>query len=218
MLLFLASLAALLLVDTRVAWAATLSNNNSTTACPSHDASKGDYQLTPPQHNDADGFDYYCVTGLTAGEITRVDSKLNCPKGIGRGSGGFGPFCLGNLINPTYETPPPVQTGDHFPGSNAPFCGDPAKAVRLSIDLGCKHKGNPIMDALFAIIRFLTYGVGLIIIGSTIVAGIQYSASRGDPNATAAAIARVRNNLIALLIFIFAFPIINYLIPNGLLK
>ena len=96
-------------------------------------------------------------------------------------------------------------------------CGGTSDAYTPVIDLGCKGKGNPIIDALLGIIHFLSLGVGLVVVGSVIVGGIQYSASRGDPQATAQAINRIRSALVALLIFIFAYAFLNYLLPNFLL-
>jgi hypothetical protein len=92
------------------------------------------------------------------------------------------------------------------------------ESVDISFDIGCKQEGNPIADATFAIIRFLSDGVGLVVIGSIIYGGIQYSASRGDPQAAAAAIGRIRSSLIALLIFVFAYAILNYIIPGSVLQ
>lgn len=91
-------------------------------------------------------------------------------------------------------------------------------AVKVSVDIGCKGVGNPIMDALFAIIRFLSDGVGLVVIASIVWAGIQYSASKGNPSETAKAIQRIQNTLIALLIYIFGYALLNYIIPAGVLK
>lgn len=96
-------------------------------------------------------------------------------------------------------------------------CGSGADAYTPSIDLGCKGEGNPIMDLTFAIIRWLSDGVGLVIVGSVIVGGIQYTTSRGDPQATAAAVNRLRSAVTALFIFIFAYAILNYLIPGQVL-
>jgi hypothetical protein len=87
-----------------------------------------------------------------------------------------------------------------------------------SIELGCTGKGNAILDLLFAAIRFLSVGVGLVIVGSIIYASLQYIGSRGDPNANALAIKRIQANVTALLLFIFAFAIVNYIIPGRLLK
>lgn len=87
-----------------------------------------------------------------------------------------------------------------------------------SIEIGCKGIGNPIIDAIFAIIRFITNGVGIVIIASVVYGGIQYTLSRGDPQATAQAINRLRTSVIALLFFIFAYAFLNYIIPNGFFK
>ena len=97
--------------------------------------------------------------------------------------------------------------------------------VKVAFDFGCigsfpdKYNGatlNPIIDIMFAIFRFLSAGVGLVVIGSIIVAGIQYSASRGDPQAIQTSIHRISNSLIGLLIYIFMFAIANYLVPGGM--
>ena len=108
-------------------------------------------------------------------------------------------------------------------------CGSGNQKVETSIDFGCygsqcdkagagsfcssDHLG--LVDMLFGIIRFLSAGVGLVGIGSIVFAGIQYTTSRGDPQATAEAIKRVRNTVIALGIYIFMYAILNYLIPQG---
>ena len=73
------------------------------------------------------------------------------------------------------------------------------------------------MDATFGIIRFLSDGVGIVVVASTVYAGIQYSSSRGDPNASAQAIKRIQSNVIALLIFIFGYALLNYVIPGTFL-
>lgn len=96
--------------------------------------------------------------------------------------------------------------------------GNPENSVTTTIDIGCTGKGNAIVDMLFAIIRFLSAGVGLVIIGSIIFGGIQYTSSRGDPQATAKAVQRIQASVIALIIFIFGYAILGYLIPAGFLK
>lgn len=96
--------------------------------------------------------------------------------------------------------------------------GSGEHSVQVSIDLGCKGHGNPISDMAFAIIRLLSIGVGLVVVGSIIVAGIQYTTSQDDPKATAAAEGRIKSAVIALLIYIFAFAILNYVIPAGFFR
>ena len=97
-------------------------------------------------------------------------------------------------------------------------CGSGTTHVITSIDFGCQNKGNGILDLLFAIIRFLSDGVGIIIVLSIIIAGIQYIASSGEPQAVSKAIARIRSSIIALVVYIFAYAILNYLIPGAFLK
>ncbi len=79
----------------------------------------------------------------------------------------------------------------------------------------CAGKNSSVIDLLFAVIRFLTKGVGLVVIASIVLGGIQYTASRGDPNATSVAVRRITSAVIALVVFIFAYAILNYVIPAG---
>jgi hypothetical protein len=96
--------------------------------------------------------------------------------------------------------------------------GEGNDPVKTSIDLGCRGVGNPIVDMLFAAVRFLSIGVGLVIIGSLVVAGIQFTSSRGDPQASANALKRVQTTFAALLLYLFAYAILNYIVPGQLLK
>ena len=92
------------------------------------------------------------------------------------------------------------------------------QSVTTAIDIGCQNKGNPIMDMLFAVIRVLSDGVGLVIVASFIWGGIQYSSSRGEPQNSAKAIARIQTTLIALLIYIFGYAFLNYILPGAVLQ
>lgn len=96
--------------------------------------------------------------------------------------------------------------------------GKGEQSVKIAIDLGCKGHGNPVADLTFAIIRLLSIGVGLVVVGSIVVAGIQYTTSQDDPKATAAAEGRIKSAIIALLVYIFAYAILNYVIPAGFFK
>lgn len=115
-----------------------------------------------------------------------------------------------------------IASGGASGANGAQYCcggdDDGNSPVAVSINFGCQGKGNPIMDMLFAFIKLLSDGVGLVVIASMIVAGIQYTSSRGDPQATAKAISRIQSNVTALFLFIFAYAILNYLIPGQFLK
>jgi len=101
----------------------------------------------------------------------------------------------------------PALAAPHACGTDDPYT--PA------IDLGCRGEvANPIMDMLFGILRFLSNGVGLIIVISLVWAGIQYSMARGIPQEAEKAQKRILSTVGALLLFIFAYAIINYLVPG----
>lgn len=111
---------------------------------------------------------------------------------------------------------PITSGGDHYCGSKG---GE--GIVKISFDIGCLGPGygrdiNPILDMAFALLRFLSVGVGIIVTGSIVWAGIQYSISRGDPKMTEQSIKRISNSVIALLIYIFSFAILNFIVPGGL--
>ena len=90
------------------------------------------------------------------------------------------------------------------------------------IDIGCQGEGyrgddlNPVEDMLFAFLRFLTVGVGIVAIASVVVAGIQFSTSRGDPAGTAKAIGRIGSTIGALLLYVLAWSLLNWLVPGGI--
>ncbi len=112
----------------------------------------------------------------------------------------------------------PTLTGE---GKTLYQCGNGDKKVMTGINFGCRGTSyqkqlNPIVDIAFAIFRFLSAGVGIVAVGSIIVAGLQYSASRGNPAATQASIQRISNTVVGLIIYMFIFAIANFLIPGGL--
>jgi hypothetical protein len=115
------------------------------------------------------------------------------------------------------------QNGSGSVGLNGPApagdtCGAGDNAVRISLKIGCQGKGNPVVDMMFAIIRFLSLGVGIVVVGSIVAAGIQYTSSRGDPQAVKMAQGRITNTVIALIIYIFTYAVLNWILPAGLLK
>lgn len=126
----------------------------------------------------------------------------------------------GGLNNSAHVSSPRQGGGGHGGGvaaGSADTCGD-NPSIGISIAIGCRGHGNPIADMAFAIIRVLSAGVGVVVVGSIAVGGIQYSASRGDPQATAMAINRIRSSLFALIIYIFGFALLNYIIPGAVLQ
>lgn len=103
-------------------------------------------------------------------------------------------------------------------------CGNSKKdkdgAVKTYINLGCKGDnydgpGGAIGDMFFAILRFLSIGVGVVITISIIASGIQYTTSEGNPETTMAAKKRIQWSVLSLIVYVFIFAIANFLIPGG---
>lgn len=115
-----------------------------------------------------------------------------------------------------------LKTTQEYAEGQNDQCGKGKNKVYLSVSVGClgeeypTEEFNPIIDMAFAFFRFLSAGVGIIVIGSIILAGIQYSASRGNPQATEAAIKRVTNSVLALILYVFIFAIANFIVPGGM--
>lgn len=105
-------------------------------------------------------------------------------------------------------------------------CGnlkDADSNFKTKFNFGCVgEKGpanlNPILDLVFAFVRFLSVGVGIVIILALIMSGIQYSGSEGNPEASAKAKKRAQNALIGLVIYMFAWSILQFIIPGGVFK
>ena len=110
-----------------------------------------------------------------------------------------------------------LNSGDQEPvGGDGKHCGDEARRVVVSLNIGCRGVNNPIVDMTFAFIRFMSVGVGVVAVGSIILGGIQYTASSGDPKNTAKAISRISNTVIALLLYFLIFAILSWIVPGGL--
>lgn len=92
-------------------------------------------------------------------------------------------------------------------------CGD----SQTVFDFGCTSStGNPITDLLITLVKFLTYGIGLLLILSVVISGFQYMTAQGNSQTTEKALKRIWNVVIAILLYIFGFALLNYLIPGGL--
>ena len=94
--------------------------------------------------------------------------------------------------------------------AGAETCGD----VDVSIGVGCSGTGNPIYDYLRAIIKWLGGLIGLAVVVTLIVSGIQYASSAGNPQNIAKAKERVVNSVIGLVLYLFLAAILQYVIPG----
>lgn len=93
--------------------------------------------------------------------------------------------------------------------------------VKTRINFGCLGvKGpedmGPVEDLLYSLIRFLSAGIGVVLVIFIILAGIQYSASEGNPEATQNAKNKIRDAIIGLFIYLIAYAFVQFLVPGGI--
>lgn len=178
---------------------------------------------TCPVSNSDDAARYAgkCWLATTNGQAQSSYKEFNCDTGTAS-SGPTSSSSGSGSVNPLGEFKATPDADKILEAKNTKTCGSgPDNEVKVAFDFGCVGPAygkplNPIIDIAFAIFRFLSAGVGLIVIGSIIVAGLQYSASRGNPQATQAAIKRITSSIVALFIYIFIFAFANYLVPGGM--
>lgn len=72
-------------------------------------------------------------------------------------------------------------------------------------------------EILIPLVNFLSAAVGVVLVISLVVAGIQYMTSSGDPSGIKSARDRIVAVVWSFIIYIFSFAILQYLMPGGLL-
>ncbi|HEX9679476.1 MAG TPA: hypothetical protein VGA08_02540 [Candidatus Saccharimonadales bacterium] len=77
-------------------------------------------------------------------------------------------------------------------------------------------ESNPIFKRLADIVNFLGLGVAIAVTGLLVVGGIQYITSAGNPQQISSAKSRIRNALIALVLYIFMYAILQWAVPGGI--
>jgi hypothetical protein len=104
----------------------------------------------------------------------------------------------------------------------APTC--PAGDVAIGVIIAkngnncVSSSGNGvIVNYLANILTFLSAVVGAVILLMLIIAGVQYITSAGDPKAITNAKNRLVNAITALILFVMAFAILNFVVPGGIL-
>ena len=75
---------------------------------------------------------------------------------------------------------------------------------------------NPIYVRLIQVVNFLSAGVILIIIIAITISGIQYSASGDSPDMAKMAKDRIKNAVIALVLYLFMYALLQWIVPGGL--
>jgi hypothetical protein len=80
------------------------------------------------------------------------------------------------------------------------------------------NPNNPIIKDINLFVNILSGLIGIAVVGSIILGGIQYSLAGDNPQALSAAKGRIMNGLTALVAFIFTYAFLQWLIPGGVFK
>jgi hypothetical protein len=78
-------------------------------------------------------------------------------------------------------------------------------------------RGNGIFKDISAIIDVLAAGVGIVVTGSIIWGGVQYTMAGNNANTVSAAKKRIFDSLVALFIFFFMFAFLEWIVPGGII-
>jgi hypothetical protein len=114
------------------------------------------------------------------------------------------------IQNDQAGVPPPTPTPTNT-ATNAACQGGDAKAC-----LAVGTESSKVWDALKVILNVMSGLVAVLAVIMLIVAGIQYSASNGDPSGVKAAKDKIVNVIIGLIAYVFLFSFLQWLIPGGL--
>ncbi|MGH7195932.1 MAG: hypothetical protein ACREGA_04105 [Candidatus Saccharimonadales bacterium] len=75
-----------------------------------------------------------------------------------------------------------------------------------------------IQNYLNPVINFLSLGVGILVVISMAIGGLQYITSAGDPNKAAEARKRITDSVIALVAFALMYAVLQFFVPGGFLN
>ena len=144
--------------------------------------------------------------------ILCADGSSPCKNGID--DSGTTPHCApapstdsATPPNPTCGAADSANTSDCIP-----FTADPAATCNTS-GIECSGIFTKFVDPL---IKFVTIGVGVIVVIVIIIGGIQYATSGGNPQATANARKKIFNAILALVVFALLYALLNWLVPGGI--
>jgi len=149
----------------------------------------------------------------------RITKFFTKTKYIAIGLALLGLLGTATLSQPVYAADPkPCKVGEKLDPKNPctpakPKAGVEDSALKCSggRDCGLVDKYvNPI-------INFLAIIVGLVVVISVVMGGVQYASSEDDPGKVAAAKSRIINAILGLLAFLFLYAFLQWIVPGGFL-
>ena len=118
------------------------------------------------------------------------------------------------IIIPGIASAQSADTCDRNPAN----CGT-GRTVQPGSGNGAIDENNPIMKkVILPFSQGLAALVGVVVVLSIVISGIQYSSARVNPQMVAAAKNRIVMSLLALLLLMFAGSILNWITPGGLFQ
>jgi hypothetical protein len=96
-------------------------------------------------------------------------------------------------------------------------CIDCSKVACSDSAVNCSSGGCDLVATyLQPIITVLSGTVGLVVVLSLIIGGVQYSASEGDPQKVSKAKNRISNTIFAFIAYMFLYAFLQFLVPGGI--
>ena len=95
--------------------------------------------------------------------------------------------------------------------ADAATCKDVGATIVKCDDSG---KG-PLANLISQIIDFLAIGVGIAVVGGIVWGSLIYVMSNGESAKTQQGVTIIVNSVIGLIVFIFAYALINFIVPGG---
>jgi hypothetical protein len=74
---------------------------------------------------------------------------------------------------------------------------------------------NPIVKDLNVIVDFLSIGVGVVVVGTIILGGIQYTMAGDNSEGVNKAKHRITNGILALGVYLLIFGFLQWIVPGG---
>ncbi len=74
-----------------------------------------------------------------------------------------------------------------------------------------------IKDLFVEVLRFLSAGVGIAVVAGIAIGGIKYSTSQGNPAGAQQGITIITNAVIALILYLLMFALLQFLVPGGVI-
>ena len=108
------------------------------------------------------------------------------------------------------DAPTPESTS-----KRVPLVPEDSSSINCQDGIGAENCG--ITRYILIFINILAAILGIVVTISIIIAGIQYSASAGNPQAVEASKKRITNAALALLTFAFMYGFLQWIVPGGLL-